>query len=104
VDGGQLVSHGLAVYSIDLRGRGKSDGERFYVQKFEDYVNDIATFVQMVKSQEQGLPVFMLGHSAGVLLHAFTHSNISLNLQVLFAKALRMKFPRLILLLQFLRD
>jgi len=65
VDGGQLVSHGLAVYSIDLRGRGKSDGERFYVQKFEDYVNDIATFVQMVKSQEQGLPIFMLGHSAG---------------------------------------
>src|SRR5580765_8312847 len=31
----QLVSEDLAVYSLDLRGRGKSDGERFYVQKFE---------------------------------------------------------------------
>src|SRR5215471_11323166 len=26
----RLTSDGLAVYSIDLRGRGKSDGERFY--------------------------------------------------------------------------
>ena len=34
----RLVAQGLAVYAIDLRGRGKSEGERFYVQKFEDYV------------------------------------------------------------------
>ena len=26
----QLVASGLAVYALDLRGRGKSDGERFY--------------------------------------------------------------------------
>lgn len=61
----QFVEDGLAVYALDLRGRGNSDGERFYVQKFEDYVNDVATFVTMVKSQEPGLPVFLLGHSAG---------------------------------------
>ena len=28
----QLVGSGLAVYALDLRGRGKSDGERFYVE------------------------------------------------------------------------
>ena len=61
----QLIAEGLAVYSIDLRGRGKSDGERFYVEKFDDYVDDVATFVSIVKEQEPGLPVFMLGHSAG---------------------------------------
>ena len=61
----QLTADGLAVYSIDLRGRGKSDGERFYVQNFEDYVTDVATFVSIVKESEPGLPVFMLGHSAG---------------------------------------
>jgi alpha-beta hydrolase superfamily lysophospholipase len=59
------VANGLAVHALDLRGRGKSDGERFYVEKFADYVNDVATFVTMVKSQEPGLPVFLLGHSAG---------------------------------------
>src|SRR3954451_13250634 len=61
----QFVAHGLAVYALDLRGRGKSDGERFYVQSFEEYVNDVATFVSLAKSQEPGLPVFLLGHSAG---------------------------------------
>jgi len=61
----QLTPDGLAVYAIDLRGRGKSDGERFYVQNFEDYVADVASFVSLVKEKEKGLPVFMLGHSAG---------------------------------------
>jgi|SRR5215471_3463557 len=61
----QLVSKGLAVHALDLRGRGKSDGERFYVQKFGDYVSDLATFVTMVKTREPGLPVYLLGHSAG---------------------------------------
>jgi alpha-beta hydrolase superfamily lysophospholipase len=61
----QFVDHGLAVYALDLRGRGQSDGERFYVQKFEDYVNDVATFVTMAKADHPGLPVFLLGHSAG---------------------------------------
>jgi acylglycerol lipase len=61
----QLVSHGLAVYAIDLRGRGKSGGERFYVDNISDYVDDVATLVRAVKAREPGLPVFLLGHSAG---------------------------------------
>ena len=61
----QFVNHGLAVYALDLRGRGQSDGERFYVQNFADYVDDVATFVTMAKSDHPGLPVFVLGHSAG---------------------------------------
>ena len=52
-------------YALDHRGRGKSDGERFYVDKFADYVHDLATFIKLVKSQEPGLPIFLLGHSAG---------------------------------------
>ena len=28
----QFVKRGLAVYALDLRGRGKSEGERFYVE------------------------------------------------------------------------
>jgi acylglycerol lipase len=61
----QLTAKGVVVYAIDLRGRGKSDGERFYVQNFEDYVTDVASFVSIVKEKEKGLPVLMLGHSAG---------------------------------------
>jgi acylglycerol lipase len=61
----QFVASGLAVYALDLRGHGQSDGERFYVEKFADYVSDVATFVTMAKADQDGLPVFLLGHSAG---------------------------------------
>lgn len=72
----QFVANGLAVYALDLRGRGKSDGERFYVERFADYVNDVATFVTIAKSHDPGLPVFVLGHSAGgvvACLYALEH-------------------------------
>jgi alpha-beta hydrolase superfamily lysophospholipase len=61
----QFVDMGLAVYAVDLRGRGNSDGERFYVQDFDDYVSDVASVVALAKSREPGLPLFLLGHSAG---------------------------------------
>lgn len=61
----QFVANGLAVYAVDLRGRGKSEGERFYVESFGDYVSDAAALVALAKSREPGLPVFLLGHSAG---------------------------------------
>ena len=62
---GQFAASGLAVYAVDLRGRGHSDGERFYIEKFADYVSDVATLVALAKSREPGLPTFLLGHSAG---------------------------------------
>lgn len=61
----QLVAAGLAVYAIDLRGRGQSDGERFYVEKFQDYVDDAAHLIAQAKMRDRGLPLFLLGHSAG---------------------------------------
>ena len=61
----QFVKDGLAVYALDLRGRGRSEGERFYIDKFENYANDLNTFVETAKSQNPGLPIFVLGHSAG---------------------------------------
>jgi alpha-beta hydrolase superfamily lysophospholipase len=62
---GQLAAAGLAVYAIDLRGRGRSDGERFYVDSFGDYVSDVEKLVTLARAREPGLPVFLLGHSAG---------------------------------------
>jgi alpha-beta hydrolase superfamily lysophospholipase len=61
----QLTSNGLAVYALDHRGRGRSEGERFFVKKFADWTKDLATFIDIVKAREPGLAVFLLGHSAG---------------------------------------
>src|SRR5262245_58150389 len=61
----QLVANGFAVYALDLRGRGKSDGERYYVEKFAEYQADVDLIVKHARSREPGLRMFMLGHSAG---------------------------------------
>jgi acylglycerol lipase len=61
----QFTKNGLAVYALDLRGRGRSEGERYYVEKMADYTDDVQTLVTTAKSENPGLPVFLLGHSAG---------------------------------------
>jgi alpha-beta hydrolase superfamily lysophospholipase len=63
--GEQFAALGIAVYALDLRGRGRSDGERFYVDQMADYVSDVATVITLAKTREAGLPLYLLGHSAG---------------------------------------
>src|SRR5215468_6679432 len=72
----QLNAADLSVYAVDLRGRGQSDGERFYVESFADYVTDVSAVVTLAKSRDPKLPMFLLGHSAGGVvscLYALDH-------------------------------
>jgi acylglycerol lipase len=72
----QLTANGISAYAIDLRGRGESDGDRFYVESFADYVSDVASLVELVISREPRVALFMLGHSAGgvvACLYALEH-------------------------------
>ena len=66
--GEQFAAHGIASYAVDLRGRGKSEGERFYTRSFEDYVEDLSRLVRFMTEREQGLPIFLFGHSAGAVV------------------------------------
>jgi alpha-beta hydrolase superfamily lysophospholipase len=61
----QFTAIGLAVYAVDLRGRGKSSGLRFHVQHFDDYLADVQSVMDVARSREPAVPVFLLGHSAG---------------------------------------
>lgn len=61
----QLVARGFAVYAVDLRGRGQSEGDRFYVEDIADYVADLRGMILIAKERHPGLPVHLLGHSAG---------------------------------------
>jgi alpha-beta hydrolase superfamily lysophospholipase len=60
-----LNSRGFAVYAVDLRGRGLSDGERFYVDTMEDYADDIAAVMGVASRKYPGKKIFLFGHSAG---------------------------------------
>ncbi len=61
----QFTTANYAVYALDLEGRGQSEGERFYVKSIYDYVEEVDQLVGIAKADHQGLPVFVLGHSAG---------------------------------------
>jgi len=74
----KFAKNGFAAYALDLRGRGKSEGERFYVEKFQDYLDDVNTLVNAARSEHPGLPIYVLGHSAGGVIatsYVFDHQD-----------------------------
>lgn len=66
----QFVKSGLAVYVIDHRGHGNSGGDRYEVKNVSEFIEDLDQLIDTVKKREPGLPVFLLGHSAGGVMGA----------------------------------
>jgi alpha-beta hydrolase superfamily lysophospholipase len=67
-----LVEHftarGIAVYAHDIRGNGRSPGQRAYVERWDEYREDLARFVALVRREEPDRPIFLLGNSLGGLI------------------------------------
>ncbi|HEY9762876.1 MAG TPA: lysophospholipase [Trichocoleus sp.] len=60
-----LVAMGCAVYAVDLRGHGRSPGQRGYLNRWQEYCGDVKGFYQTMIAQNPGVPCFLLGHSLG---------------------------------------
>ncbi|MGD0352793.1 MAG: lysophospholipase [Dehalococcoidia bacterium] len=60
-----FVPKGYAVYALDHRGHGKSEGTRSYVDNFNDYLIDLKTFFDMVRKDNKNARIFLFGHSLG---------------------------------------
>ncbi len=68
-----FVPRGIAVRAFDLRGHGRSGGQRAYLDDWRDYRDDLHTFLLRLTGPE---PVFLLGNSLGglvVLEYALHH-------------------------------
>lgn len=63
-----LESENIAIYGLDHRGHGKSEGKQNHVNRFSDYLQDLTTFEEIVKSKHPKTPLFLLGHSMGSLI------------------------------------
>ena len=63
-----LVPKGYAIYAFDLRGHGRSPGQRSYINRWEEYREDVRAFLTFVQGQEPGRPLFLMGHSMGGLI------------------------------------
>lgn len=61
----RLVARGFAVHAFDMRGHGHSSGHRATLDSFDDLTGDLAIFMDRVRAQHPGRPVFLLGHSVG---------------------------------------
>ncbi|WP_029214868.1 alpha/beta hydrolase [Kallotenue papyrolyticum] len=63
-----LVKHGYLVYAHDQRGHGRSAGLRAYVDRFDEYVDDLEQLVGRIRAAQPHLPLFVAGHSMGGLI------------------------------------
>jgi alpha-beta hydrolase superfamily lysophospholipase len=67
-----LASHfpalGIALYAYDMRGNGRSPGQRAYLRGWHEYRGDLNAFVDLVRKWEGDLPIFILGNSLGGLV------------------------------------
>lgn len=60
------------MYAWDLRGHGRSEGERGVIRAFSDYCEDLRLFVDFVKKANPNKPIVLIGHSMGGLISAET--------------------------------
>ncbi len=63
--GEQLNARGYAVFAIDHRGHGKSEGSRAVIDRMDNAVEDLHTLVEKAKAKHPGRPLVLLGHSMG---------------------------------------
>ncbi len=75
-----LVRAGFQVALLDFRGHGQSDGRRWHVDAFSDYLHDLDAFI--AKLSQDGVArdrLFIVGHSQGGLiavLWAISHGRL----------------------------
>jgi len=74
--GERLAARGIAVLTPDLRGNGRSPGQRGYVDAWADLREDLGRLVERSRAEAPGRPLFLLGMSLGglvVLDYALQH-------------------------------
>ena len=63
-----LGREGVAVYAFDLRGHGRSEGSRAYVESFDRYLEDLDDALDAADRSLPEGPLFLYGHSMGGLI------------------------------------
>jgi alpha-beta hydrolase superfamily lysophospholipase len=64
-----LVPKGVSIWAFDLRGHGKSDGARGFVNNFDEYLFDLKEVIEMAnRERKEGTKTFLLGDSLGGLI------------------------------------
>lgn len=90
-----FAARGAAIYAVDNRGFGRSEGRRGHIARAELYAEDVLQVVKRARDEQPGVPVVLVGHSMGgtiALKLALDHPNL-FDLAVYSAPALRVGAP-----------
>ena len=68
--GAWFATRDFAVHAYDHRGHGRSDGERGHVDSFSQLLDDLESFLDLVRGEHSESPLVLLGHSLGGLVVA----------------------------------
>ncbi len=60
-----LIERNYIVYSFDLRGHGRSPGQRGYINNWAEFRVDLKAFLNLVRTKEPDLSLFLIGQSMG---------------------------------------
>lgn len=60
-----LQSAGLTVVRFDLRGHGRSDGQRGHSGRYDNLMQDLSLMTQLARDEFPQLPLVLYGHSLG---------------------------------------
>jgi alpha-beta hydrolase superfamily lysophospholipase len=60
-----LVDRSYGVYAFDLRGHGRSPGQRGHIEHWAEFREDLHAFLHLIREQEPNCPCFLWGHSLG---------------------------------------
>lgn len=67
--GNELAARGLSVYAVDHRGFGRSEGLPGHIERFDQYVTDLAAVLEEIRGRHNSdgnqARFYVLGHSMG---------------------------------------
>jgi alpha-beta hydrolase superfamily lysophospholipase len=98
----RLTANDFEVYALDLRGRGHSDGERYYIKDYRDIIADINELLRIATPQPP-LPIFLFGHSAGSVFASVYAILYQDKLQGLISESVAFQLPAPGFVLSFIK-
>jgi acylglycerol lipase len=75
----RLLADGYAVYAIEHRGHGRSEGTRALIDRIDNAVADLDSLIVLAVGKHPNTQLFLLGHSMGgtiSLCYAMRHQDV----------------------------